>query len=504
MTYSYSPDKQVTAESFPNGSLLANTSFGAGYDAGNRVTSYTRTGGITPPNQTWNYDDNGNWASTTLAGQTDTRTHNADNELTSGSATYDARGNMTKDPDGNEYYYDLDNRIFKIEMHQGPTVEFLYDATGRRVQSKQGTTKTAYLWWGDQECSEHKHQSGQAVIQNDLWAHPTALNTIIARAVDGSKFKMEWYHKNYLDHVYAVSDDSGDIIEHYRYSAFGIVEFYDPAGTQIASSQINNPVLWNSRRYDEVTKLYYYKYRHYIPKLGRWSSRDPVEERGGVNLYEFVRNDGLNGWDIFGMLKAGDVIPVFRGSVQGLMGEKCGEITVNKYESAPWPSEGSTREIGKGTLLPDGSFLMPEQVVVMARNEPSVFFDITFAPRTPDCCCKDGEYRWIQTVIEDDNPLAGKVAPYLDNGDNKKPYYYDYLELNFQDAPNILVGDFKRRGKRNVKTKFKLDLVCSTQKDEILHSIEWGMIFKLKEGVEIPTKHNEVDVELINHPQATK
>jgi hypothetical protein len=30
-------------------------------------------------------------------------------EITSGNATYDARGNMTKDPDGNEYHYDLDN-----------------------------------------------------------------------------------------------------------------------------------------------------------------------------------------------------------------------------------------------------------------------------------------------------------------------------------------------------------------------------------------------------------
>jgi RHS repeat-associated protein len=300
MTYSYSIDKQVTAESFPNGSVLATTSFAAQYDPGNRVTSYTRSGGTTPPNQTWNYDDNGNWASTTLAGQTNTRSHNADNELTSGNATYDARGNMTKDPDGNEYFYDLDNRIFKIEMHQGPTVEYLYDATGRRVQSKQGSTKTAYLWWGDQECSEHKHQAGQAVIQNDLWAHPTALNTIIARAVDGSKFKMQWYHKNYLDHVYAVSDDNGDILEHYRYSASGIVEFYDPVGNTLTASQITNPVLWNSRRYDEFTKLHYYKYRHYNPKLGRWTSRDPIEEEGGVNLYKFVENNGLNNIDLFG------------------------------------------------------------------------------------------------------------------------------------------------------------------------------------------------------------
>ena len=27
---------------------------------------------------------------------------------------------------------------------------------------------------------------------------------------------------------------------------------------------------------------------------GTWPSRDPIEERGGVNLYAFVGNDGIN------------------------------------------------------------------------------------------------------------------------------------------------------------------------------------------------------------------
>jgi hypothetical protein len=31
-----------------------------------------------------------------------------------------------------------------------------------------------------------------------------------------------------------------------------------------------------------------------------WPSRDPIEEEGGVNLYGFVGNDGVNGWDILG------------------------------------------------------------------------------------------------------------------------------------------------------------------------------------------------------------
>lgn len=34
---------------------------------------------------------------------------------------------------------------------------------------------------------------------------------------------------------------------------------------------------------------------------GRWPSRDPIQERGGVNLYGFVGNDGVNKWDLLGM-----------------------------------------------------------------------------------------------------------------------------------------------------------------------------------------------------------
>jgi hypothetical protein len=45
----------------------------------------------------------------------------------------------------------------------------------------------------------------------------------------------------------------------------------------------------------------YYGYRYYDPKTGRWPSRDPIEEEGGMNLYGFVRNDGLNIWDVLGL-----------------------------------------------------------------------------------------------------------------------------------------------------------------------------------------------------------
>ena len=33
---------------------------------------------------------------------------------------------------------------------------------------------------------------------------------------------------------------------------------------------------------------------------GRWPSRDPIEEKAGINLFAFVANDGIKKWDILG------------------------------------------------------------------------------------------------------------------------------------------------------------------------------------------------------------
>ena len=45
----------------------------------------------------------------------------------------------------------------------------------------------------------------------------------------------------------------------------------------------------------------YYGYRYYDPTTGRWPSRDPIRERGGINLYGFVGNDAVNRKDRFGL-----------------------------------------------------------------------------------------------------------------------------------------------------------------------------------------------------------
>jgi len=47
----------------------------------------------------------------------------------------------------------------------------------------------------------------------------------------------------------------------------------------------------------------YYGYRYYDPKTGRWPSRDPIGEKGGLNLYGFVGNRPTSRLDILGLVE---------------------------------------------------------------------------------------------------------------------------------------------------------------------------------------------------------
>ena len=45
-----------------------------------------------------------------------------------------------------------------------------------------------------------------------------------------------------------------------------------------------------------------YNYRYYDPLTGRWPSRDPIGEQGGVNLYGFIGNNPINLFDLLGLM----------------------------------------------------------------------------------------------------------------------------------------------------------------------------------------------------------
>jgi RHS repeat-associated protein len=88
----------------------------------------------------------------------------------------------------------------------------------------------------------------------------------------------------------------GSTAAHFEYDAYGnTVVTANPSGVLFSYRFSTKPV-------DPLTGLYYYGYRWFDPMTGRWPSRDPIEEEGGVNLYGFVGNNGVNLIDRLGLI----------------------------------------------------------------------------------------------------------------------------------------------------------------------------------------------------------
>ncbi len=90
-----------------------------------------------------------------------------------------------------------------------------------------------------------------------------------------------------------VNADLGRAVINYEFDAFGKMTSGNPTGIF--------RFRFSSKYFDVETGLYYYGHRFYDPIWGRWINRDPIEEAGGLNLYGFCGNDGVNQADFLGL-----------------------------------------------------------------------------------------------------------------------------------------------------------------------------------------------------------
>src|SRR5262249_39254256 len=116
--------------------------------SGNNGVNGTGLDTVASPSQTQSFqlDALGNQSSVTTNSTMQTRTSNAQNELTGvGTATldYDANGNMTTDETGKTLVYDAWNRLVGVKDSSGNTLETdTYDALGRRITMASGSAPT--------------------------------------------------------------------------------------------------------------------------------------------------------------------------------------------------------------------------------------------------------------------------------------------------------------------------------------------------------------------------
>ena len=95
--------------------------------------------------------------------------------------------------------------------------------------------------------------------------------------------------------VALASASDGSPTARYEYGPFGEpIRLSGPAAAL-------NPFRFSTKRADPTSDLVLYEYRVYQSSTGRWPNRDPIEERGAVNLHSSVANNPVNLVDFLGL-----------------------------------------------------------------------------------------------------------------------------------------------------------------------------------------------------------
>ena len=117
-----------------------------------------------------------------------------------------------------------------------------------------------------------------------------------------------------------MTDAIGTVVERYRYSAFGKVEVLNPDFTAKAGNLPVQSYTYTGREWEPEAGLYFNRARFYCPELGRFISRDPIGEKGGINLYGYVGNDALDSTDPKGTDTYGhDIQDTMAGFIDGFI-----------------------------------------------------------------------------------------------------------------------------------------------------------------------------------------
>jgi RHS repeat-associated protein len=140
------------------------------------------------------------------------------------------------------------------------------------------------------------------------------VDDVIAVIRDGQTY---FFHKDQQGSLTAVTDGTGNLVEKYRYDAYGAT-YVQSGSIYVPLSDMVKPFstrLYTGREYDSETGLYHYRARTYSPSLGRFLQRDPVDTEDQVNLYAYVGNNPVNRTDPSGKFGlAGLVISVGIGA----------------------------------------------------------------------------------------------------------------------------------------------------------------------------------------------
>jgi len=231
---------------------------------------------------------------------------------------FDTDGNLLEDA-RNTYTWNADNNLIRVESKDGSLrLDYLYDHQSRRTVRIETTNRgkdnesrrtTYYLYddWNLLADVSAVTGDGSRVMGEEAdavccytWGRDLSGSLQGAGGVggllaisQGEAHRYPAYDAN--GNIGQLIDNAGAIVAAYTYDPFGNVT--EMAGAEAAE----NPWRFSTKPVDEATGWLYYGFRYYIPTTGRWPSRDPIGENGGLNVYGFVENQSIGIIDELGL-----------------------------------------------------------------------------------------------------------------------------------------------------------------------------------------------------------
>ena len=252
---------------------------GYGYDAANRLTSYTPappTRTYAPPAAAMTYDNDNRLAS--YNGQA--VASDADGNLLSAPIAGGALGALA---------WDARNRLVGAGG-----ITYAYDAENRRASSTRNGQTTGYTWsrGGKLDRLLVKANPDGSTTR---YVHGLGLIYEETTPAGGGAAATRFYHYNWQGSTMALSDAAGNVTARLSYSPYGEVT--------VVSGTPNTPFLFNGQFgvMTESNGLYCLQARFYSPVFRRFLSEDPAGFTGGINLYAYTAGDPVNFMDPFGL-----------------------------------------------------------------------------------------------------------------------------------------------------------------------------------------------------------